>query len=153
MARIENLRVRQLDSALEPFRALLRRPPPGDGWVRTIRESLGMSLRQLSERTGLSKTSVSNAELTERRGTIRLETLQKLAEGMGCDLVYALVPRESLQRTMEQQAEHIAERLVGRVSESMELEDQGVPEEETRRQIREMVDELLRDRRRDFWDV
>lgn len=153
MARIDNLRIRQLDSALEPFRALLRRPPPSEGWVRTIREALGMSLRQLSERTGLSKTSVSNAELTERRGSVRLETLQKLAEGMGCDLVYALVPKESLQRTIEQQAEHIAERLVGRVSESMELEDQGVPEEETRRQIREMVDELLRDRRRDFWDV
>ena len=150
---MDDLRVRQLDTALKPFSALRHRPPPDEGWVRTIRESIGMSLRQLAERTGLSKTSVRNAELTERRGTVRLETLQKLAEGMGCDLVYALVPKESLQHTIQQQAERLARRIVGRVSDSMELEDQGVPDEETRRQIQEMIDELLRDRKRDFWDV
>lgn len=150
---MDDLRVRQLDMALEPFGVLRHRPPPEEGWVRTIRESLGMSLRQLAERTGLSKTSVTNAESTECRGTVQLETLQRLAEGMECDLVYALVPRESLQRTIERQAERIARDLVARVSDSMELEDQGVPDEETQRQIVGIIDDLLRDRQRDFWDV
>ena len=152
MATMNDLRVRQLDKALKPFRALRDRPTSDDGWIRTIRETLGMSLRQLAERAGLSKTSAMNAESTERRGTVQLETLQKFAEAMECDLVYALVPRDSLKSMIEQQAERVARAIVGRVSDSMELGDQAVPDEEARRQIQETVDDLLRNRQRDFWD-
>ena len=153
MGKMDDLRVRQLDKALKPFQELRHRPAPEAGWIRTIRETLGMSLRQLAERADLSKTSVANAESTERRGTVQLDTLQKLAEAMDCDLVYALVPRDSLQKTIEEEAERIAQRIVGRVSDSMELEDQAVPDEDARRQIQETADELLRNRQRDFWDV
>lgn len=153
MGNMDDLRVRQLDKALKPYQALRQRQAPDKGWIRTIRETLGMSLRQLAERADLSKTSVTNAEQTERRGTVQLETLQKLADAMDCDLVYALVPRQSLKKTIHAQATRIARTIVGRVSESMELEDQAVPDEDARRQIDEMIEELLRNRPRDFWDA
>ena len=153
MGRFEDLRIRQLDDALHPFQALRQRAPPALGWVRTVREALGMSLRQMAERTGLSKTAVHSAESNESKGTIQLDSLRRLAEAMDCDLVYAIVPRDSLSDIVERQAEHVATGLVARVSESMELEAQGVPPGERRRQTREIAADIRRDRGRNFWDV
>ena len=152
MGSLEDLRIRQLDDTLSPFRILRQRPPPKPGWIRTIREALGMSLRQVAERAGLSKTAARSAETNEAKGTIQLNSLRTLAEALNCDVVYALVPRESLARTLEQQAERRAGELVEQVSTSMELEAQGVPEEERRRQVKEKVSDFLRDRGRGFWD-
>ena len=152
-ARFNELRVRQLDEALAPFRELRNRPVPRDGWLRTIREALGMTSRQLAARTEKSKTTVLSAERNEASGTVQLDTLQSLADALDCDLLYALVPRTSLRERLERQACMIAAETVDRVSASMELEAQGVPEEERARQIDELAEEVLRVRRRDFWDV
>jgi predicted DNA-binding mobile mystery protein A len=150
---IDSLRIRQLDDALVPFSSLRSRPPPPKGWLRSIREALGMSLRQVAERAGVSKTSVQSAELNEAKGTIQLDSLQKLADALDCDLVYALVPRSSLAGILEGQARANAERIVGRVSDSMDLEAQGVAESERQRQIHELAATIIRERGRDFWDV
>lgn len=153
MGRLDDLGIRQLDAALTPFQSVRDRSPPRGGWAKAVRTALGMSLRQLAERTGLSKTAVKSVEASEARGTVQLRSLQALAEALDCDLVYALVPRGSLKEMMERQAERIAEGLVRRVSESMELEEQGVDPADRRRQVQELKAEILRDRRRDFWDV
>lgn len=153
MTRLDKLRIRQLDESLAQFRALRDRPSPPDGWLRSIRQALGMSLRQVAERAGLSVTSVQSAELNEMKGSIQLDSLRKLADVLECDLVYALVPRTSLAATLERQAMERAERIVGRVSDSMDLEAQGVPEPERQRQVNELAEALLRERGRDFWDA
>ena len=100
----KDLMVRQLDEVLAPWRPLKDEGPPDGGWVRTIREALGMSQRQLAERMGVSKTTVNSAERNEARGTIRMDSLVALASGLECDLVYALVPRESLSATLSARA-------------------------------------------------
>ena len=112
-----------------------------------------MTARQLAARIGKSQTTVLSAERNEASGTVQLDTLQNLADALDCDLVYALVPRTSLRHRLERQACMIASKTVGRVSASMELEAQGVPEEESARQIDELAEEVLRVRKRDFWDV
>lgn len=153
MNKMHDLRIRQLDEALAGLTPLRHRPVPANGWIKTIRGALGMSIRQLAARSGISKTSVSNAERTESRGTVQLDTLQRIADGLDCDLVYAIVPRQSLQRTLENQAARIASALVDRVSDSMKLEEQGVPATENQRQLDQLVADTLRERGRDFWDV
>ena len=150
--RFEKLRVAQLDRALQDFQGLRHRPPPQAGWVRAIREALGMSLRQLAGRAGISKTTVRMTELNEARGTVQLDSLRRLADALECDLVYAVIPRSSLQATREERAREFAANLVGRVSDSMELEDQGVPEAQRQRQIEELTTEILEQRSRDLWD-
>jgi len=149
----KKLRVRQLDEILAEWRALEYERPPEAGWARTIREALGMSQRQLAERMGVSKTTVNSAERNETKGTIRLDSLTALADGLDCHLVYALVPRGSLQATLSNRAEDLARRLVDRVSSSMELEEQGVRDEEKQRQIEDLAADLLRDRTSAFWDI
>lgn len=152
MDRLDELRIRQIDEALAPLAKLRDLSPPPEGWTRTIREALGMSLRQLAERAGVSKTTVRSAEVNEAKGTIQMNSLAKLAEAMDCDLVYALVPRHSLRDTLEHRAELVAERMVERISDSMELEAQGISPGERARQIDELAAKIVRERQRDFWD-
>lgn len=154
MGRLQDLRIRQLDETLLHIRNAHEHAGSGDGWIKTIRTALGMSLRQLAARVGLSKTAVHSIETNEPRGTVQLDSLRTLADGLDCELVYALVPRAtSLQETLERQAERIAERLVHRVSDSMELEAQGIDAAERARQIQELKADILRERGRDFWNV
>lgn len=148
----KELRVRQLDEILAVFRELGQERPPRGGWARAIREALGMSQRQLAERMEVSKTTVNSAERNEARGSIRLSSLEALADGLDCELVYALVPRRTLQATLASRAEELAARLVNRVSASMELEEQVVTDEEKQRQIADLAADLLRDRSSSFWD-
>jgi len=153
MGKLDDLRIRQLDEALAPFTPLCHRPPPPTGWVKTIREALGISVRQMSRRTGLSRTSISSAETGEAKGTVQFDTLRGLADALDCDLVYAVVPRTSLALTLEAHARKKAAALVGRVADSMKLEAQGVANEATERQVRDLAATILSDRGRDFWDV
>lgn len=152
MDELDQLRIRQLDKALEPFRLAERRSAPADGWVRAIREALGMSIRQLAERCGLSKTAVHSIEMNEAAGKAQLDSLRTVAEAMECDLVYALVPRDSLRAIIDRQAERRAREIVGGVSDSMELEAQGVEADEREHQVEALKFRLLRERGRDFWD-
>ena len=148
----QELRVRQLDEVLGPFRSLGLRRPPREGWARAIRKALGMSQRQLAVRMGVSTTAAQSAERNEARGKIQIDSLKSLAEGLDCELVYVLVPRESIQGMIERRATQLAAEMVNRVSTSMELEDQGVSEEERQGQIEELAGSLLRDRPKNFWD-
>jgi len=111
-----------------------------------------MSQRQVAARAGISTTGVRSAEQNEVKGTVQLDSLEKLAAAMDCELVYALVPRTSLKGFIASRAESIARNLVLRVAESMELEDQGTTDAELSRQIEETKQELLRNRNRRFWD-
>ena len=153
MGKMDDLRIRQLDEAVAPFTPLRHRPPPPTGWAKAIREALGISIRQMSRRAGLSRTSITSAEAGEARGTVQFDTLRGLADALNCDLVYALVPRSSLAQTIEAQARRKATDLVGRIADSMKLEEQGVADEATERQVRDLAATILRERGRDFWDV
>lgn len=153
MNRLDDLRIRQLDEQLVPLRGESALRTPRGGWVKIIRQALGMSMRQLAVRTGMSKSSVASAEKLEAKGTVRLDTLHRLAKGLDCELVYVLVPTESLEASLRHQARRKAGLLVGRVSDSMDLEAQGVGSAEQGRQRTELADELLRTRGRDFWNV
>ena len=85
-----------------------------------------MSTAELGARLGVSRQAVASMEASERAGTIRFETLQRAAAAMDCQLVYALIPRTSLQGTVETQAGRIADALTADVAHSMTLEGQTV---------------------------
>ena len=82
-----------------------------------------------------------------------MDSLTRVAHAMECDLVYALVPRGSLDEVIRKRAEVIAENVVSRVSESMELEEQGVAHAERQRQVQELTADIVREGLRDLWDV
>lgn len=118
------LRLEQTEQALEPFAALKGRGAPSGGWLKSIRESLGRSLRGQAGRMGIAAPTLLKSEAAEATGRITLGQLRKLAEGLDCELVYALVPREPLSKTVEKQADRVARQEVLGVAHSMGLEDQ-----------------------------
>ena len=152
MSRFKHLKIRQVDSALAPFREILDVDRPGTGWIRAIREASGMSIRQLAERMGASKTTAATLERNEAVETIKLSSLRAVGAALDCDLVYALVPRTSLENSVKKRARLVAEKVVGRVSDTMDLEDQAIPVAERERQVSELAERLWQEMPKELWD-
>jgi predicted DNA-binding mobile mystery protein A len=98
--------------------------PPVRGWIRAVRNALGMSGADLAARLQVTPASVSDIERSESQGSIRLDTLERAAEAMGCDLVYALIPRGSLTEIVQRKAREKVEEQTRAVSRAMDLEAQ-----------------------------
>ena len=144
----------QLDESLQAFRAALPAQRPSKGWARAVREALGMSAEQLARRVGVSRETVATLERSEARGTITLASLEKLARGLGCRVVYALVPEDGapLEGLRRKRALEIARKQLARVSHTMKLEAQGLAPERERRQLERLADELLAGSPRKLWE-
>jgi predicted DNA-binding mobile mystery protein A len=138
-----NLRLKQLDRALGPYRTAREVPRPSKGWIRSIRQALGLSSGELARRLGTSRQLPLQLEKGEAEDRITLKSLRAVANALDCDLVYALVPRaESMQALIENRARAEAKVRVLGVEHSMALENQAVGkideavEAETRRLVR-----------------
>lgn len=140
----------RLDERLEAMKPAGRLSPPHKGWVRAIRDALGMSGRQLGARMGITAQSVAELERSEALGTIRLNTLRRAAAALDCTLVYALVPNTSLAETVETRTRRLALHALGQVSHSMALEDQAVSERDLEERVRAYAAQALR--ARDLWE-
>jgi len=138
-------RARQmLDQRLLQLPPVSEFAPPHAGWIRAIRDALGMSVAELGARMGVTGASVSQIEENEREGGIRLSTLRRYAEALDCTLVYALVPRESLDRIVSTRAEQILKDLQRNAGQTMRLEAQEAESSALARQ--RQLDEIIRSR-------
>ncbi|MEP7246913.1 MAG: mobile mystery protein A [Gammaproteobacteria bacterium] len=147
---IRSLALQQLDKTLGQWRSLPRSRPTG-GWLRAIRQALGMTTRQLAKSVGVTQAAVVDAERNEAKGDITLATLQRYAAALGCELSYVLVPKLSLKEMVEDRADRIARDQVSRVSHSMALEDQRTGAEHLEREIAELRRKLLEGKRSRLW--
>jgi predicted DNA-binding mobile mystery protein A len=141
-----NLRITQLDRSLQPFRAARKVPRPQKGWLRAIREAIGISAGELARTLGTSRQLPLQFEKAEAEDSITLKSLRTVAEALDCELVYALVPKaDTMQGLIENRARTQARRRVLGVEHSMALENQAVGrldeavETETHRLVRKRV--------------
>jgi predicted DNA-binding mobile mystery protein A len=144
------LPIQQIDKALTPWRSLVRSRPSG-GWLRAIRQAVGMTTRQLAKSVGVSQAAVSETERAEARGDITLATLQRYATALDCDVVYALVPRRPLKEIVNERADRIARDQVSRVRHTMALEDQSTSKEHLEREIADLRQRLLQGKLSRLW--
>ncbi len=146
-----SLRVRQVEARVRPWRdRLTERPPPG-GWTKAIRQALGMSSRQLANRLGITRQAVIDLERREKDGRATIGALTKAARAMGCELVYAVVPKSNLEEMIRNRARNVAARRLRRVSHSMALEAQSTTAEEEDRLLDELAADLLK-HPRSLWE-
>jgi predicted DNA-binding mobile mystery protein A len=138
-----NLRLKQLDRTLKPFRAAAKNPRPQKGWLRAIREAAGISASEVARTLKTSRQLPVQLEKAEAEDRITLKSLRAAANALGCELVYALVPRvTTLHDLVEERARTQAKKNVLGVEHSMALEDQAVGrvdeavEAETKRLLR-----------------
>ena len=149
---MKDLKLRQVNKELAKI--ALAKPPerPSDGWVRTIRESLGMTTAQFSKRLGVIQQRVSALEKAEQDGAIKIKSLEKAAEALNCRLVYFLLPEMPLEEMLRKRAEMIATKRIVELAHSMELEAQPISPAEQRRQIEELARDLLAHNHKTLWD-
>lgn len=93
---------RRLDERLKAYAGIGAAPPMG--WVRAIRDALGLTGAQLVRRIGIRPASLSDLEKNEATSRITLATLRCAAEALDCTLVNALIPNQSLQVMVEEAA-------------------------------------------------
>lgn len=143
----------RLDSRFKDFPSSERFAVPPQGWIKAVREALGLSARQLGQRLGKTAQAVHQMEKSEASGRIQIDTLAQLARAMNCELVYAIVPyndERSLQRIIENRAREIALKALTSVTSTMVLENQAVDlKDELRLQyfIQDSLDE------RSLWEI
>lgn len=123
--------------------------PPVRGWIKAIRQALGMSTAQLAQRLKIKQPSLVALEQSEAKGTIELATLRRAAEALDCTLVYALVPNKTLEKMVRDRARLFMRNRRRRVEHTMLLEDQPVKA----KNAEALLDEMIRETNpRLFWD-
>ena len=148
---LNQLRLEQVQATLSGYADLVKRQPPTRGWLKLIREALGRTERQQAQRLGISGATLHKSEQSEAEDRISLGQLRKLADGLDCELVYALVPRRPLTDVVQERARAIAMEEVGSVAHTMGLEDQRPSADRLRKQVERRTEELLRGRWSDLW--
>ena len=151
MSATNSIRRRQIDRALSAT-GVRTLAIPGGGWVRTIRNAIGMRVDQLSARTSISQPAITQFERAEAEGTISLNSLAKLAAALDCRLVYAFVPRTSFDTMVRERAQLIAQKAVGAVAHSMALEDQSLLADAQLAMIDDLANDLIQKLPRELWD-
>jgi predicted DNA-binding mobile mystery protein A len=140
---------RRLDERFAQLRVLAGAPRPHRGWIRAIRDALGMSANEMAQRMGVIQQNVFQFEKSETNDRIQLGTLRQAADALNCDLVYVLLPRTSLEDAVHTQARRKAEGILDPVAHHSRLEDQSLPPDEMQAHVDELADRFID--RRGLW--
>lgn len=130
----ERLSLKQLDETLGSLRSMSAQSSGVKSWIKHIRKALGFSTYQLASRLGMTQSSLSEFESREVEAKITLDNLKKIAEAMGCDLIYAFVPKTSLQEFIAEQEQQLSDKILEKTHLTMSIENQGLNEEDLKRQ-------------------
>jgi predicted DNA-binding mobile mystery protein A len=136
---------KSLDKRLSPLkdmRSSLMKPPRG--WIKAVREALGMDQSQLAKRLGVSQAAVAQFEKQEQDGNVQIKTLKRAAQALDCELMYVLVPRRPLDVVVHERRLELARRQLATIEHSMRLEDQGVEDHDARRAQLESLTEQIK---------
>lgn len=151
-AKHKNLAREQLDETLKRFGPLKTIVPPRKGWIRAIRDAIGMTGEQLAKRLGVNKQRVSRIERDEKLGKVTIKTLRNVAEGMDCIFVYGFVPRDTLEQTVRNQARSVAIKRMARSNQMMRLEKQELGEKEKEKALKELILDITSTMPKSLWD-
>ena len=144
----ENLAKAQVERRLKTLRGAFKDAKVRSGWIRYMRQAMGMTLKNLAKAAGISIPTVAQAERKEKEGKVNIETLKKMASAMDCEFVYALVPKKSVQKIRKERALAKAKSILLRADVHMTLEDQVVKQKLSER-VDRLAEKLLK--KGDIW--
>lgn len=149
----EALARKHLDKLFDEAQLDRVRQRPPKGWIRAIRDALGLNVRQLARRMGKSHSVVVRLERSELADTISLGSIRAAAEAMDCTLIYAIVPNRSLTETARARATAIADTHLARVSHTMKLEDQSLQPDDLEQERERLIASILARGGSRLWDA
>jgi predicted DNA-binding mobile mystery protein A len=149
----QKLILEQIDRKILQLKKIEDLTIPASGWIYAIRQALGMSLRQLGNKMGITPQSVKEIEVREKNGTISLNVLRQFGKSLDLKLVYGYIPKhDSLEMIIEKRAEDIAREIVNRTSTSMKLEDQENNPKRIKKAIIDKTNEIKLEMPKYLWD-
>ncbi|MBK8611758.1 MAG: mobile mystery protein A [Chitinophagaceae bacterium] len=148
-----SLQIQQLNSKMLAFASLQKVAPPPTGWIKAIRNAIGMSMLQLGNRLSITKQSVQDMESRERDGSISIKALREAARALDMQLIYGFVPNDgSLEALIDRKAKELATQIVQRTSNSMKLEDQENSKQRIEKAIEERATIIKNEMPKTLWD-
>ena len=126
-------------------KAIIEIPP--QGWLKTIREFLGMTTTQLAKKINVAQPRVINLEKNEKN--TKISTMERIADALNCDFVYAFIPRENIDDIIYNQAKKKALKILSKVQTNMSLENQQTDSDEL---VEDIIKDLLDDNISRIWD-
>ena len=153
MMKTQKLVLDQIDSKIKEVNIPESFVLPQAGWVYSIRQALGMSLRQLGKKLNITAQSVKEIENREKSGSVSLNVLHQVAACLDMKLVYVFIPKSgSLEKMINNRAMELAREIVIRTSASMVLEDQANSEARLQKAITEKASEIKQEMPKYLWD-
>jgi predicted DNA-binding mobile mystery protein A len=142
----------QLDETMKSFESLKTMSAPRKGWIRAIRDTLGMTGVQLAKRLKVNQQRVARIEQDEVLGKVTLNTMQNAAEAMDCVFVYGVVARDGLEQIVRRQAVPVAKKRMARSNQMMRLERQELSEADKAKAMQTIIDEIVETMPKSLWD-
>ena len=146
----ESLKNKQITNKINGLYDFKKSAEGVGSWVKYIRNAYGMTVRQLAQRSGISKSVISQTEKGEENDQVTLRSPRQAAQALNCDLVDALVPREPISEAIHRQAEKKARKILAESHLQMELEDQALDTCNLQIQLEELIEEVKKSRQ--LWD-
>lgn len=149
----KSLQIQQLNGKMLAFASLQKVAPPPTGWIKAIRNAIGMSMLQLGKRLSITKQSVQDIERREKDGSISIKALREAARALDMQLIYGFVPNDgSLEALIDRKAKELATQIVQRTSNSMKLEDQENSKQRIEKAIEERATIIKNEMPKTLWD-
>lgn len=149
----KKLQLQQISNKMLYLKQLNNIAVPPTGWIKAIRNALGMSARQLGNKLSITRQGVQDLENREKEGTVTLKALREAAKAMDLQLVYGFVPLDgSLEELIERKAREMAAQIVGRTNTTMKLEDQENSQQRIEKAIEERTIALKNEMPKSLWD-
>ena len=151
--RNNKLQFQQLNEKILQLAGMQHVIVPPIGWIKAIRNGIGMSMEQLGKKLSITKQGVMDIEKREMEGAITIKAMQEIAKAMDTKFVYGFVPNAgSLEKMIETRALEIAKTIVQRTSTTMKLEDQVNSKERIEKAIKERATEIINKTPKILWD-
>ncbi len=150
---MKHLSVHQLDDQIRQYVNGQRFDRIPQGWIRSSRTAIGMTLKQLAKRLGFSVPAAKNFEMREVDEAITLASLRKIANAMEMDLVYYFKPKQdSLDDLLQFRSELKAKELMERSNQAMLLENQEADNKNKSREYDRLITEIRNQKLSSLWD-
>lgn len=141
-----NILRRSYQKKFDALKKVIIETPP-QGWLKTIREFMGMTTTQLAQKIGVTQPRVVSMEKNEKN--IKISTMERIADALNCDFVYTFIPRENIEDIIYNQAKKKAIKILDKVNHNMGLENQLANTDEL---LEDLIKELLDGNIARIWD-
>lgn len=141
------LQIRALDKKTSDLKSAKNIVLQSSGWIKTVREAIGMTVSQLAARLGVTQPRITKMESNE--DNLKLSTMKKAAEAMNCEFVYYFKPRTTFQNLVDEQAQKKAAEVLKTVNVNMALENQEIAEDKA---VKDFASDLINKKIKQIWN-